>query len=76
MFYIENKDDISEDLLADFKDPDNENKFLKPKVLNKQGMIDKSKLEKQVIVKQPGLVSEHDYLFGLKGAERSTTIDV
>jgi hypothetical protein len=24
VFYIENKDDISEDLLNDFKDPDNE----------------------------------------------------
>lgn len=30
VFYIENKDDISEDLLSDFKDPDNEAKFVKP----------------------------------------------
>ena len=30
VFYIENKDDISEDLLNDFKDPDNESKFIKP----------------------------------------------
>jgi hypothetical protein len=35
VFYIENKDEISEDLLSDFKDPDNEAKFLKPKVLHK-----------------------------------------
>jgi hypothetical protein len=27
VFYIENKDDISEDLLSDFKDPDSESKF-------------------------------------------------
>lgn len=30
VFFIENKDDISEDLLSDFKDPDNEAKFMKP----------------------------------------------
>lgn len=30
VFYIENKADISEDLLNDFKDPDNEKKFVKP----------------------------------------------
>lgn len=35
VFYIENKDDISEDLLSDFKDPDNEAKFVKPKALSK-----------------------------------------
>lgn len=29
VFFIENKDDISEDLLSDFKDPDNEAKFMK-----------------------------------------------
>jgi len=33
-FYIENKDSISEDLLNDFKDPDNEAKFVKPKTLS------------------------------------------
>jgi hypothetical protein len=27
LFFIENKDDISEDLLSDFKDPDSEQKF-------------------------------------------------
>ena len=27
VFYVENKDDMSEDLLNDFKDPDNEAKF-------------------------------------------------
>ncbi len=35
VFYIENKDDITEDLLSDFKDPDNESKFVKPHTLHK-----------------------------------------
>lgn len=30
VFYIEKKDDISEDLLDDFKDSDNKEKFVKP----------------------------------------------
>lgn len=30
VFYIENKDSISEDLLNEFKDPENESKFIKP----------------------------------------------
>ena len=53
VFYIENKDDISEDLLSDFKDPDNEAKFVKPAVLSKnKGIIDTSKIKEQnVIVK-------------------------
>lgn len=50
MFYIENKDDISEDLLHDFKDPDNEAKFLKPKVLHKTTST-KEKVKENVIVK-------------------------
>ena len=33
--YIENKDDITDDLLSDFKDPDNASKFTKQKVLAK-----------------------------------------
>lgn len=33
--FIENKDDISEDLLSDFKDPDSESKFKQPKMLSK-----------------------------------------
>lgn len=46
VFYIENKDDITEDLLSDFKDPDNESKFLKPAVLSQtKGIIDMSKLK-------------------------------
>ena len=36
VFFIENKDDISEDLLSDFKDPENEAKFSQPKVLSKE----------------------------------------
>ena len=77
MFYIENKDDISEDLLSDFKDPDNEKKFINPKVLSKNapGVIDKNKIEKQVIVKQDTLISEYDYLFGKK-TDDSKIIDV
>lgn len=35
VFYIENKDQISEDLLSDFKDPDNDQKIVKPLVLHK-----------------------------------------
>ena len=46
VFYIENKDDISEDLLSDFKDKDNEKKFVNPKVLSHhKGVIDKSKIQ-------------------------------
>lgn len=46
VFYIEKKDDISEDLLDDFKDDDDKDKFVKPKVLSKTaGMIDKSLVE-------------------------------
>jgi hypothetical protein len=72
VFYIENKDDISEDLLSDFKDPDNEKKFVNPKVLSKTGggIIDKNKILESkpadVIVKSDAFVSEHDYLFGKK----------
>ena len=53
MCYIENKDDISEDLIDDFKDDDDKDKFVKPKVLSKTaGIIDKSMLEpKSVMVK-------------------------
>lgn len=50
VFYIENKDDISEDLLNDFKDPDNEAKFLKPKVLHKT-VSTQEKPKENVIVK-------------------------
>lgn len=61
--YIENKDDISEDLLADFKDADDVDKIVKPKVLSKA--VDKFKEEKkQVIVKEEGFITEHEYLFG------------
>jgi hypothetical protein len=76
VFYIENKDDISEDLLSDFKDPDNESKFIKPSVLsNAKGVIDKSKtIPENVIVKEEKLFSEHEYLFGAK--EKKGTIDV
>lgn len=50
VFYIENKDDISEDLLADFKDSDDSEKFVKPKVLSNE--LNKGKMEKKnVIVK-------------------------
>lgn len=45
VFYIEKKDDISEDLLDDFKDDDDKEHFVKPKVLSKTGLIDKSELE-------------------------------
>ena len=41
--YIENKDDISEDLLCDFKDSDDEDKIIKPKVLSKA--VEKGKTE-------------------------------
>jgi hypothetical protein len=79
VFYIENKDDISEDLLSEFKDPDNEQKFVKPKVFSKNapGVIDKAKLaqETSVIVKKDDFISEHDYLFGKK-REESKIIDV
>lgn len=66
MFYIENKSEISEDLLSDFKDPDNEAKFVKPAVFGKtKGIIDTSKIkEANVIVKSDTLASEHEYLFG------------
>ena len=74
VFYIENKDDISEDLLSDFKDPDNEKKFLKPKVLHKAVSGKEEKVE-NVIVKKDSLISEHDYLFGKK-KDDSKIIDV
>jgi hypothetical protein len=51
VFYIENKDDISEDLLNDFKDPDNESKFVKPKVLHKTASGQDTKKVENVIVK-------------------------
>lgn len=53
VFYIEKKDDISEDLLDDFKDEDDIDKFVKPKVLSKTaGIIDKSLIDhKSVIIK-------------------------
>ena len=72
MFYIENKDEISEDLLSDFKDPENEAKFKQPKTL---GKVPQKEPEKQVIVKQEKMISEHEYLFGTKG-EESKIIDV
>ena len=83
VFYIENKDDISEDLLSDFKDPDNEKKFVKPEgVQSKAGLIDKGKTlgpsvaqAQGVMIKSEGLVSEHDYLFGKKKDENNI-IDV
>jgi len=65
VFYIENKDSISEDLLNDFKDPDNEDKFVKPKTLSKGASIKESHVE-NVIVKSDHLLSEHEYLFGKK----------
>lgn len=74
VFYIENKDDISEDLLSDFKDPDNEKKFLKPKVLHKGGSSKEDHTE-NVMVKSDTMLSEYDYLFGKKGDENKI-IDV
>jgi hypothetical protein len=64
VFYIENKDDISEDLLSDFKDPDNEAKFRRP-ALNKHASQQEQKPQ-NVIVKSDSLLSEHEYLFGKK----------
>lgn len=76
VFYIENKDDISEDLLSDFKDSDDQEKIVKPKVLNKtQGVLNKQD-QKNVIVKNEGLLSEHEYLFGKKSTKDPRTIDV
>jgi hypothetical protein len=50
VFYIENKDCISEDLLCDFKDSDDEEKIVKPKVLSKAaGNLDKSKGDKLIV---------------------------
>jgi len=72
VFYIENKDEISEDLLSDFKDPENEAKFRQPKTL---GKVPQKEPEKQVIVKQEKMISEHEYLFGKK-SEESKIIDV
>jgi hypothetical protein len=74
VFYIENKDDISEDLLSDFKDPDNETKFVKPKTLAK-GASSKEAVPENVIVKSDSLFSEHEYLFGKK-KETAKIIDV
>lgn len=69
-FYIENKDDISEDLLIDFKDPGNQGKPVAPKGL------EQAKKQPAVIVKQEKLVSEHDYLFGKRREDDSRVIDV
>ncbi len=75
VFYIENKDDISEDLLNDFKDPDDEAKFLKPKILHKGGsMNEKAKVE-NVMVKSDDIFTEHEYQFGKK-KDTSKIIDV
>ncbi len=74
VFYIENKDDISEDLLSDFKDPDNEKKFLRPQVLHKAASHKEEQAD-NVIVKKESLVSEYDYLFGKKGDDNKI-IDV
>lgn len=41
VFYIENKDDISEDLLSDFKDSESETKFKQPKQLGGKTSADK-----------------------------------
>jgi hypothetical protein len=78
VFYIENKDDISEDLLSDFKDPDNETKFKQPKNLAGSKGIEPIKEEKPQngIIKKYKLISEHEYLFGTKGKGDSKIIDV
>jgi hypothetical protein len=77
MFYIENKGEISEDLLSDFKDPENSDKFVKPKNLGKStGLGDNSKPEKAVIVKEEGMLSEMDYLFGTSKNKKEKIVDV
>jgi len=77
MFFIENKGEISEDLLSDFKDPENADKFVLPKNLGKSTVLgDKNKAEKAVIVKEEGMLSEMDYLFGSKGKGREKIVDV
>ena len=75
--YIENKDDITEDLLSDFKDPDNQTKFTKPKVLAKGAshMDPSNKKPENVIVKPDSFATEHEYLFGKKN-QGSKIIDV
>lgn len=75
MFYIEKKDDISEDLLDEFKDEGSGKKYVKPKILS-SNIKDQKEEKKTVIVKNSGLVSEHDYLFGDKSKEKSKIIDV
>ena len=79
VFFIENKDDISEDLLSDFKDPDSETKFKQPKTLAGTKDPMKQMLEEKpnkVIVQEATLVSEHDYIFGTKKVGASKIIDV
>lgn len=76
VIYIENKDDISEDLLNDFKDPDSRSKLKQPAVLSKANIKEKTQ-EKAVIKVEEKMISEHEYLFGMKKKEDdSKAIDV
>jgi len=74
--YNENKDDISEDLLADFKDEDEEDKYIKPKTLNSLAK-GQSDVKQNVMVQQSTMLSEFEYLCGnQKEAHGSKIIDV
>lgn len=78
VFYIENKDDISDDLLSDFKEDSfakqsTSQKISKPQALGPSSVVEA--LPTNVIVKADKLVSEHEYLFGT-GKKDTRTIDV
>ena len=79
VFYIENKDDISDDLLSDFKEDSSSksqstsHKLSKPQALGPSSVVEA--LPTNVIVKSDKLVSEHEYLFGT-GKKDTKIIDV
>ena len=65
-FYIENKDQISEDLLADFKEGNT--------MEVKPGLVKQKTLEKQEQVKPKGMQQED--IFSIKGTIKSDVVDI
>ena len=63
ILYNEQLEELSEDLLSDFRDEESKSGFQQPESLKtKKGQ--KEKGQANVIVKETQLVSEHEYIFG------------
>jgi hypothetical protein len=79
VFYIEDKDSISEDLLVDFKNDDDQTKFVQTSNLaSKKNKASKEEAKQKVIQMDRGknTITENDLMFGPENKYRKNTVDI